>query len=334
MQLRYEQLTPHLQKQLAPIYLISGDVPLLMQEACDAIRAAVRKQEYLDRQVFYVESNFAWQNLLNAANSGSLFSHKQLLELRIAGNSLGEAGSKALQTYMSRLPIDKILLIAIGKLEASAQRANWFQTLLKIGVVVQLWPIEKAQLPRWIAERLASVGLKAEAAGVQLLADYAEGNLLAAQQEIEKLRLIYSAGLVKTEDIAAAISDNARFDVFTLTDTMLQGDGKRVLRIFGGLKEEGVDPVLILWALARELRSLVASAYALTCGTALEKILQEQRVWEKRKPLVRAALQRHSLIKLRHFLQQASVIDRIIKGLEPGNVWDGLMDLGLGVASG
>jgi DNA polymerase-3 subunit delta len=267
---------------------------------------------------------------LGAANNFSLFSDKQLLELRVAGSTLGDGGNKAMQAYVARLPSDKVLLITMGKLEASTQRSAWFQAVANAGVVMQLWPLEKTQLPSWINERLAKAKLKVEAAGVQLLADYAEGNLLAAQQEIEKLQLSYGDNnVIKAEVIAQAINDSARFDVFALSDAALQGDGKRVVRVLTNLKGEGVEPVLILWSLARELRSLANQARLLTQGIAMERIFQEQRVWDKRKPLIRAALQRHSLSRLQQLLKQASVIDHMIKGLKPGNVWDELTDLAL-----
>lgn len=333
MQLRLEQLASHLQKPLAPLYLISGDVPLFMQEACDAIRIAAHAQGYVERQTFHVESGFAWQSLMSAANNFSLFSDKQLLELRVTGSSLGDAGNKTIQAYAAKPAADKVLLVTMNKLEASTQRSAWFQAVANAGVVMQLWPLEKAQLPRWISERLVKAQLQVEPAGVQLLADYAEGNLLAAQQEIDKLQLIYNSNnVIKAEEIAQTINDNARFDVFALSDAALQGDSKRVIRILGNLKGEGAETVLILWALTRELRSLVNQARLLTQGIAVEKILQEQRVWDKRKPLVRAALQRHSLARLQQLLKQASVVDYMIKGLQTGNVWDELADLSLALA--
>lgn len=331
MQLRPEQLAAHLQSTLAPIYLVSGEVPLLMQEACDAIRMTASQRGYSERQILQAEAGFAWTQLTTAAQTLSLFSEKQLLEIRVTGGQVGDAGSKALQAYAEHLPADKILLLVMGKLESSSQRTNWFQTLLKVGAIIQIWPIDITQLPRWVAQRLAAAGLQAEETGIQLLAERAEGNLLAAAQEIEKLRLLYGSGKLTAEDIAQAMSDSARFDVFTLSDAALQGDSKRVMRILTGLQEEGVEPTIVLWALAREIRSLAVQSYILTQGVAVEKILQEQKVWEKRKPLVRAALQRHSFMIWRQLLQQASNVDRTIKGLIKGNVWDMLAQLSLAI---
>ena len=329
MQLRYEQLAQHCQKQLAPLYLISGDVPLLIQEACDVIRTAAQQQGYTEREIFSVENNFNWQQLLDNANSLSLFSNKQLLDLRITNNTPGEAGIKALKAYTENIPADKILLITMPKLDSKAQQTSWYKNISNQGVTVAIWPIEITQLPQWIKQRCSKAGLQIEPAGLQMLADSVEGNLLAAAQEIEKLRLLYGTNKITADAIAQAISNNSRFDIFALTDAALSGDGKRTIKILDNLQHEGIEPTLVLWALTREIRSLESQAQLITQGHPVEKILQEQRVWEKRKPIIRRALQRHQLKTLQQLLMTASHIDRMIKGLKKGNVWNALQQLSL-----
>lgn len=326
MQLRYEQLPQHLEKNLAPIYLLSGDVPLLAQEASETIRTAAKQHGYLDRQVFHVESGFSWPKFLTVSNNLSLFAHKQLLEIRLPTTQLGDGGSKALQAYALNPPTDKILLITVGKLDSTQQKSAWVQALTKTGVFIQFWPITNEQLPQWIEKRLTAAGLRAEKAGIELLAASAEGNLLAAVQEIEKLRLLFANTneCISTETIAQTITDNARFDIFQLADTCLQGDRSRALRILLGLRGEGVEAILVLWSLAREIRVLTQIFYQIENGHALEQALQQQQVWDKRKPLVRQALKRHSSKSLVPLLKQAAKIDQIIKGLETGNAWDEL----------
>lgn len=320
MQLRLDQLDKHLKNELAPLYLISGEVPLLMQEACDAVRKTAAQHGFIEREVLQIETGFNWNIFATATNTLSLFSSKQLLELRI-GNALGEAGGKALQSYLEHLPSDKILLISTGKLDAKIQKTSWFQTINKIGITVPIWPIETQQLPNWITQRLAKAELQAEPAGIQLLAECAEGNLLAGAQEIEKLKLTYGKGLLSTEAIAKAVSNSSRFDVFNLVDAALLGENKRIVQILNGLKSEGVEAILVLWALARELRTLVNMGLGSTQG-----------VWEKRKPLLRNALKQHSIKNLQQLLQHAHKIDCMIKGLKTGNVWDELQTLSLAIA--
>ncbi len=331
MQLRPDQLTAHLQKNLLPMYLVSGDETLLVQESCEAIRTQAVQRGFSERQVFHCETGFSWPNFFNNTNTRSLFSDKQLLELRVV-NQLGDAGSKALQAYAAKPPPDKILIIITGKLEAATQRSAWFTAIAKVGVTLQVWPLDNNQFTQWLQQRLHKAELKVPSAGIQLLLDSTEGNLLAAAQEIEKLRLLYGQGTLTTEQIATALSNHTHFDIFALGDACLQGNGKRILRILANLKGEGIEPTLILWALTRELRSLSTLATATAQGMPVERALQQQYIWEKRKPFFRHALQKHSTSTLHKLLQQAGIVDRTIKGVELGNVWDQLSRLALGTA--
>jgi DNA polymerase-3 subunit delta len=333
MQLYLDKLDSHLKSTLAPVYLISGEVPLLMQEACDKVRKAAVQKGFTDREIFQVETGFNWDLFVEATHTLSLFSNKQLLELRVT-NTLTETAGKTLQNYCAQLPQDKILLIITGKLDAKTQKTTWFQAVSKVGVTLAIWPIERQQLPSWVAQRLAQVGLQVESAGIQLLAERAEGNLLACAQEIEKLKLIYDSGQVTAEAIIQAVSDSSRFDVFTFVDAVLAGEKKRLLHIVNGLKNEGVESVLVLWALVRELRNLINIKIDMGTQSGLPspKILQKYQIWEKRKACVQRALQAHSLQNLQQLLQQAQQIDCMIKGLNKGNVWDALQRLSLAMA--
>lgn len=327
MQIRYDQLHSHLQKSLAPVFLITGSEPFLIEESHKTILSIANKRGYTERQAWQVETGFSWQQLLTSANSLSLFSNKELIEVRCTGSQLNEGAAKTLQAYCANIPDDKILLIITDKLTAQQQKAAWYQTLLKVGTVIQIWPLEGDALLQWLKQRLTAANLSTSTEGLQLLAERAEGNLLAIAQEIEKLSLLYPQQTLSTEIIADAVNDSARFDVFALSDAILQGNGKRITRILFCLKDECVEPILILWAIAKEIRTLTTIAEQLSQGGNIEKILLEQRVWDKRKPLIRQALQRHKLPAWHHLLQQAGNIDCIIKGMKLGNVWDELMKL-------
>ena len=194
---------------------------------------------------------------------------------------------------------------------------------------MQVWPITYQQLPEWITQRLHQQGLSMEPAAIRFLAENTEGNLLAAKQAIEKIALLYDKKQLSLQEVVAAISDNSRYDVFSLVDAALGSDTKRTARILNGLKEEGVEPILILWGLAREIRSLSTMAFQLHLGESLREVLYKNHVWEKRQPLVRLTLKRHNQKSLLKMLQLAAKIDRMIKGAAPGNVWDGLLSLSI-----
>lgn len=329
MKLRSEQLPQHLKSNLAAIYLVSGDEPVLVQENCVAIRETAKAQGFDERIAFQVDKAFVWDDLIAATHNLSLFSDKSLLELHLPTAKPGDKGGKILQSYVTNPPADKLLLIITNKLDAATQKTKWFNAVAEKGVIVQTWPITIAQLPGWIASKMQKLGLNADAEGLKLLAEYGEGNLLAVVQEIEKLQLLYGNATLTAQQIMTAISDNARFNVFDLVDTVLVGDLGKGLRILRSLKTEKTEPTLVLWALARELRSLITMAVQIERGNVMDAVLQQNRVWQQRKLAIKTALQQHKSIALKKMLQQCAKLDRIIKGAEIGNVWNELETLAI-----
>lgn len=327
MKVRFEQLAGMLDKPLAPVYLLGGDEPLQLGEAADAVRAAARAQGYSERQVLHVETGFDWQSLLAEAGNLSLFAERRLLDLRLPSGKPGDGGAKALTTYAAQPPEDILLLITCARLDSAQQRSKWFTALERVGVVVQIWPVEATRLPAWITRRMQARGLTPSPAAAALLADHVEGNLLAAAQEIDKLCLLNATGALDADAVADAVADSARFDVFTLADAALSGDAARSARVLYGLRAEGIEPVLILWALARELRTLATLAFAREHGEPLETAMRRLRVWDRRKPLITQALKRYSAAHWRAALVRAGRSDRVIKGMVPGNTWDELLQL-------
>ncbi len=332
MRLRPEQLGVHLSKSLASIYLVCGDEPLLHQEATDAIRKAARAQGYTERECLTVESGFDWNSLSYSADSLSLFARQRLLELRLGNTKPGDAGGKALRAYAKRPAEDAILLISAGKLDANTQKTRWFMELEATGVVVQIWPLEARHLPAWVQRRMLDRGLQPTSEAVALLAERVEGNLLAAAQEIEKLQVLFGSGAVNVEQLLAVIGDSARYSIYDLVDAALASKTERVVRILHGLRAEGVEPVLTSWALQREIRLLASLRFTIDQGLPMESVLTQNKVWERRKPLLRSALKRLSTKDCRNLLQACARLDRCIKGVEQGDPWVELLDLSLRLA--
>lgn len=332
MKLRLEQLTRHFDKKPAPVYLVHGDEPLLVQEAGDVIRTAVRTQGYQDRECLTVEAGFDWNALLFAGNSLSLFARRRLLELRLGSAKPGEAGAAALKSYAEQPPEDTVLLIVCAKLDAGAQRSPWLAAVDRAGAIVQVWPVDGRQLPAWIERRMRGVGLRPTSEAVAWLAERMEGNLLAAAQEIDKLQMLYGKGAISLDHVLGAVGDSARYSVYDLVDACLEGNAGRTVRILNGLHEEGVEPPLVAWALHRELRLLAQLGFEMGRGAPVETTLARNKVWEKRKPLIRGALQRLSPSACRDLLRCCARVDRVIKGVEQGSSWDELLDLSLRLA--
>lgn len=330
MKINSKQLPQYLQQQLAPIYLISGNEPLLVQEACDAVRAATEKAGYLEKQRFYVEANFDWNYLVNQINTLSLFNDKRFVEICLENIKLTESGNKTLQNIASAPPMDVIILIKTAKLAANVQSAAWYKAIEKTAICLTIWPLNQHELRTWIKQRLQSAQLETTADAIELIASSCEGNLLAAKQTIEKLQLSYTCGSLSYDDVIAAITDHSHFSIFDLTDAILAGKAQQIVKIISGLKGEGIEPILVLWAITKELRQIIKIAFEQQ-HNAIDAVLRRYYIREQQKPLIKRCLQRHHMQTLNLFLQQSLKIDQAIKGIKRDNIWDQLEQLSLAI---
>lgn len=325
--LRIDQLDKHLKQAFAPVYLVSGDETLLVEESCDAIRQQAQKAGFNERERYYVDNQFDWSQLSSASASMSLFGEKKLIELRLEKSKPGDKGSKAICEYLDNPSDDNRLLITTPKLDTSTQRSKWVKTIEKTGQWLPIWPVSIAQLPRWLEQRIKRAGLTADSHCIELLATRTEGNLLAAQQEIEKLKLLSIDGYLTPELISGAVADSARYDIFGLIDKALYGDARSAVKNLQGLKSEGTEAPVILWGLAREIRTLIAIAIGVQQGQSFSWVAKQAGVWEKRQPLVQQALRRLPIKQLDILLRQANAIDKSIKGARKSDPWNELLDL-------
>ena len=337
MQIRADQLAGHLQKGLRPLYTVWGDEPLLAQEAGDAIRAAARASGCSERQVHTVAgAHFDWSGLLGASMAMSLFSERQLIEIRIPSGKPGKEGSEALQRFCESLSDDVVALVQLPKLDRTQQSSAWFNALDGAGLMVRVDSIARTALPQWIAQRLAAQGQRVEGGepgqrALAFFADRIEGNLLAAHQEVQKLGLLYPAGELSLEQIESAVLNVARYDVFKLGEAVLAGQVARALRMLEGLQAEGEAAVLVHWTLAEDIRALKRVKDAVAAGKPLPMALREGRVWGAKERLFERVVPLLSEGTVAHLLDAAQVCDGLVKGLKhpdwPNDPWDGLKRL-------
>lgn len=329
MKLASERLADHLARELKPLYVVFGDEPLLVIEASDAIRKAAREQGYSEREVLVAGPGFRWESLAMAAGNLSLFGGSKLIDLRIPNGKPGLAGGEALVRHCERLGAGLITLVTLPQLEWQQRKSAWFEALGEAGVSLELLAPGLAELPRWIAGRLARQQQSAGTLALEFIAAHVEGNLLAAHQEVQKLALLYPAGELTLEQVEDAVLNVARYDMGRLRDALLEGDKARLVRLIDGLKAEGAAPLLMLWAVTEEARTLARLASGIARGKPQAQVLREHRVYGKREQGMLRALRRVDASAAMAILKHAADIDRMAKGLLSGNVWDELMRLGL-----
>jgi len=332
--LRPEQLESHLARELRPLYTIHGDEPLLSLEAGDAIRARARASGFSERAVLTAERGFNWNELNASGASLSLFGDKKLIELRVPSGKPGNDGAEAIEAFCEKLSSDILALVSLPRLDKSGQNSAWFKALEAKGVVVNVYSVDRARLPEWIAARLSRQKQSAAAETLQFLADCVEGNLLAAHQEIQKLALLLPAGELDFDAVREAVLKVARYDAAKLTEAMLAGDRTRLARMLEGLRGEGEAPPRVLWILAEEIRAICRVQDGLAKGRSLMEVCRESRVWgDARQTLVGRAAKKLPRSALLAALEHAAKVDRVVKGVVKGDAWDELLQLGLRFAN-
>ena len=319
MNVRPDQLQSMISKTVYPVYMVSGDEPLQQMEALDLIRGFLREQDFEEREVLDVDAQFDWQRLSDEAASMSLFASRRIVELRLPSAKPGKQGSQALKDYLSRPPEDTVLIINAGKVDGNSKKSAWFKAVDQSGLVVQCWPVPVERLTPWLKQRFSMRDMNADNDVLSYISQHVEGNLLAADQEIEKLFLLLGPGNIGYADVAEAVTSQSRYSVFELVDMLLTGNTKRVIKIIAGLKAEGIVPVVVNWALAKDIRLL---AQASQDASSADYLLKRSGVWQSRITMFKSCMSRHRQRAFLGMLKRCSYIDAVSKGMIDANVWD------------
>ena len=313
------------------LYVVMGDEPLVVQESCDRIRAHLRGQGF-ERELFHVEGQFEWDDVLHSANSMGLFAEQKLLEVRIPNGKPGDSGAKGLAALIGLLTPDTRALVVLPRLDRSGQNSKWFKGLEKAGLVVQIFPVDRSRLPGWVRGRFKEAGLLPSREAVDALVDRVEGNQLAAVQEIERIRLISNKTEISAEEVVNSVADAARFDVFMLIDAALAQDAPRVVKVSDGLRAEGAAPIVVLAMVAREVRMLLAMTDQKRAGGDIGKLMGVYRVFPKRKPIVERCVAARTYQEILGLMPLLVNADRMAKGMTAGDPWTCIREILLSIA--
>jgi DNA polymerase-3 subunit delta len=312
LNLTSDTLHSHLEQHLLPVYLISGDEPLLAGEAADAVRARARAMGFTEREVHFLERGSDWDDVRASASNLSLFGSRRVVEIRLPSGKPGVAGSAALVGLLAVEDRDTVYMILTPRLDRDAKSSGWVKAVEARGAWVQIWPVDAGKMMNWLRTRARRLGLDVSNDGLELLFERTEGNLLAAHQELEKLKLIAAPGQVSADTIAVSVADSARFDVFGLGEAVLEGDTQRSLRMLAGLRAEGVEAPIVLWALTKAVRDIWnATANGAKSGG-----------WGRQAAALDKGMRRASRLSFPALSIRAGRADRMVKGRLTGNAWD------------
>jgi len=327
MNIKPEQLPNNLQNRLEPVYFIFGSEILLVEQSLTTIKDTAKKQGFNDRIRFDIDGNFSWDIIFSTISSPSLFAENRIIECRLTTGKIGVKGSKSLTELTENLPNDILLIVSSGKLDKAQQKSKWFKALDKKGVTIQHWEVQSEYLVGWINNQMTQLDLKPNNEVANAIAYCTEGNLLASMQEIQKLQIAYPDGHIDVDDYLNQIDQQSHYTVFGIIDAALKGDSIKVNKIFNSLVDDSTPPVILISSLYREIKALIVMSIELKQNQQIDVILNNHRVWQKRKPLITNALKVHSYQQLQKLLLALGRIDRSLKGMDNLDVYDELRSI-------
>tara|TARA_X000001036_G_scaffold163809_1_gene155483 strand:- start:9939 stop:10955 length:1017 start_codon:yes stop_codon:yes gene_type:complete len=333
MKISQDNLSSELNRELFKFYLVSGDEYLLVQESIELIRSAAKKEDFFSREIYYQNDNFDWNDILASSSNLSLFSEKKIIEIKLSTLRLGRSGSQSIINLIEGCGDELMIIVSSPKLDRAAQSSKWVKLFQSDGGSLQIWPIQGDRLKAWLRIRMKKEGLIADRDAIGVLANRVEGNLLAASQAIEKLKLLLEDNHVNEDDIQKVIADNSRYSVFQLIDETMKGNLKLGLKILSQNKNEDKEAFLIIAAITRELRSLSRIANSIENGVSRSYAYRNNGVWDSRKGIVNSCLSRHNTSDFLRMIKLCLNADNVAKGQKKGEVWQLITNIIIDLAS-
>ncbi len=308
---------------LSAVNIVISEDPLLAQEACDQIFAEAKQTGVSERNIVEVIDRFKWTDVLAESNSMSLFAELKLTDIRFAKTPNKEA-QNALVELVEGMSSEDFILIRLPKLDKRQKSTKWFKAISQNAKVQTLWPPKPYEYLNWLKQRASQYSLNLSQPAIQILADQTEGNLLAANQMLQKLQLLYDEQTIEEQHLSALISDNAKYSIFLCLDDALAGKGQRAVKMLAKFKSEGVPPITILANLIREVNLCHQVSQGVVQGQSAASVLAKTFMWDSKKKLITSASQRLPFAMWQRLLARLAFLDRLIKGQEKGDIWQEL----------
>ncbi len=319
-------------QQLKPIYLLASGEALLTRDWLDEARQALREFGFEDIQNLQSDAGFDWQSLLQEGDMMSLFSNRKCRIVTLPSGKPGQPGSKAIQALCDNPSEENVYIFVVPPIDRQSRNSSWCKAIQSCGEIIEIKPVYENQLADWLSQRARSKGFSIDNQAAQFLAVCTEGNLLAADQELEKLSIRFSGqDSIDFDTIQTSVSQSARYSHFLLVDACLAGKTRRALRILKSLRTEGYATAQLRWALQNALQQLDRLKLAEASGNLSDRIWQELRIWGGKQGLYRSATARLASAQVERLLQSCATLDRLSKGQQdsafPDQEWTEIKSL-------
>ena len=327
-----EAFSKELQKNQQSKFLLLGDEALSRKEAFDIIRQFAKEQTYTEKLSFTVDRYFKWDQCASSLYSQGLFSQKRIIEIIIPSGKINAEGGESFYEIIQNFSQDDLIVVHLPQIDKETKLQKWFKEIEKIAYTIRLDEIKPSELPFWLKKRASLLSINLDEGSIQLISQFVHGNMLAADQELNKLALLFPSQSISYEKVSQSIANVSRYDAFELTEYVLNGDQMKTISTLNFLKEEGQNPISITSSLSWVLKPMLEIKELDFRGQSLENHLTKSRIFGDKLLFTKKALSFFSFKHLRAAIQKLSEIDKISKGVSPDDAWLEITRLCLGLA--
>lgn len=327
-----EAFSRELQNNQQSKFLLLGDEALSRKEAFDIIRQFAKERTYTEKLSFTVDRYFKWDQCASSLHSQGLFSQKRIIEIIIPSGKINAEGGESFYEIIQNFSQDDLIVVHLPQIDKETKLQKWFKEIEKIAYTIRLDEIKPSELPFWLKKRASLLSINLDEGSIQLISQFVHGNMLAADQELNKLALLFPNQSISYQKVSQSISNVSRYDAFELTEYVLNGDQMKTISTLNFLKEEGQNPISITSSLSWVLKPMLEIKELDFRGQSLENHLTKSRIFGDKLLFTKKALSFFSLKHLRAAIQKLSEIDKISKGVSPGDAWLETTRLCLGLA--
>jgi DNA polymerase III subunit delta len=172
-------------------------------------------------------------------------------------------GGRAAEALGGIPPETTIALIARGKAPAGLEKA----VKAAGGEVLSFDAPRERELPKQLVADSGELGFELDANAARLLVERLGPRLLRLRTELERLALWAGhGGRVDVEDLEAMVADTSEEAIWSLADSVLEGDEGATMRIAERLVAQGEALTRIVYSLAPRLRQGLRAAAELQTG--------------------------------------------------------------------
>lgn len=267
--------------KLYPVYFVWGEERLLLEDLVAKIAKGVLGAQAGEYGLTMLNGkDLTVERIIEVTDTAPFFSEKQIILVENwphwCATEKSSGGDQKLMEYLSsKIPSYSCLVFTSqGKVD---RRKKLYQTVEKVGVVIELAPLKGPALERWMTQILHDLGKKLAPGVMNFIIGEAgtseKLDLGLLKQEMTKIAL-YTGDRQKITkaDAQAVLTRTPESSVFSLVNAVSLRERDKAQRLWADLKVSGEEPLKLLSLLARQIRLIWQTKQLQREGCTVEQI--------------------------------------------------------------